>query len=211
MAIELELAPEEEMAEKDWDAMRLKTAGCYHFVVTGADEEPVWRGGASKGQPRNGFLVEAEVVAGPMKGKTQEFLVRTPSAEDKDGGKFGRVVRAKFLEAISVVNPADRGKTVVIELVKGDDCVIAGRQFIAKLKANDKGYLDLEGRHIWHVDDPAADQCERDQKAIGMIPAKFRRKPESFEKVDQGAGSNGNGNGHTAAAPPASKINVDDI
>lgn len=200
MAIEAELPTTEEV--KDTESNFLSKPGTYHFAVMNADENPTYRGGDKKGQMMDGFEIEAAVQAGPEAGKSHRFFVRNPNLAHKDQGVFCKALRGKWLEALALVDPSQRGKTVTIELVNASGQVmVMGRQFIATMEANkgqnDKSYLDLAGAKVWHVDDPNADKCERNQPALSpnLYPAKFRRDPKSFETQKS---SGANGNGHAA-------------
>jgi hypothetical protein len=217
MAIEAELPTTEEV--NNTESNFLSNPGTYHFAVMSADENPTYRGGDKKGQMMDGFEIEAAVQAGPEKGKSHRFFVRNPNLSHKDQGVFCKALRGKWLEAIAVVDPSQRGKTVTIELVNGNGQVLVmGRQFIATMEANkgqnDKSYLDLAGAKVWHVDDPNADKCERNQAALSpnIYPPKFRRDPSSFKQ-------NGNGNGtankapaqQQQTAPAGGGVNLDDV
>lgn len=206
MAIEAELPTREEMDSTDSNF--LSKPGTYHFAVMNADEQPTYRGGDKKGQLMDGFEIEAAVQAGPEKGKSHRFFIRNPNLSHKDQGAFCKAVRGRWLEAIAVVDPSQYGKTVTIELVNSSgNVLVMGRQFIATMKQeksnNGKEYLDLDGAKVWHIDDPNADKCERNQAALApnIYPPKLRRSPESFKQ-------NGSGNGSAAKAPtqPASAV-----
>lgn len=225
MAMEFDAPTEEEVKESEGNF--LSKGGTYHFSVIDADENPQYRGGDKKGQMRDGFEVEASVVAGPLRGKSHRFFLRNPNLAHKDGGRFCKVLQGMFLEALAITNPADRGKRITVELSRegsnGKQCLIAGRQFIATLKpSEDPKYLELDGTKVWHVDDPAADQCERDQNALKLLPKSLRRDPASFKPAAPASGngsSNGNGSsgksgsGQQAAMAGASAGNslLDDI
>jgi hypothetical protein len=223
MAMEFETPTDEEVKESE--SQFLSKRGTYHFAVIDADENPTWRSGKLKDQLKDGFEVEAAVQAGPEKGKTHRFFLRNPNLAHKDGGRFCKVLQGMFLEAIAVVNPADRGKKVTIELAREVNGVkqtlIGGRQFIATLKpSDDPKYLELDGTKVWHVDDPSADPCERNQAALSpnLYPPKFRRDPKSFEKQNGGGAAGGNGatkqpaaSNSRPAGAAAGGVSLDDI
>jgi len=217
MAFDTELPTQEEVS--DSESNFLSRPGTYHFSVTHADENPQYRSGQKKGQMIDGFEIEAAVLAGPEKGKQHRFLVRHPNLAHKDGGMFCKTLRGKWLEAIAVTDPSQRGKTVTIELVDANgNVVVNGRQFKATLVSekseNGKSYLELSGMKVWHVDDPNAEQCEMNHDALkpDFYPPKFRRSPESFKSNGNGAAG---GKGHKPS--PASSqsesplVSVEDL
>lgn len=196
MAIEAELPTTEEV--DNTESNFLSKPGTFHFAVMNADEQPTERWGDRKGQLMDGFEIEAAVQAGPEKGKTHRFFVRNPNLSHKDQGVFCKALRGKWLEAIAVVDPSHRGKTVTIELVNSNgQVVVMGRQFIAKMSqetsSKGKPYIDLDGAKVWHVDDPNAEKCERNQDAIKLLPKQFRRDPSTFKSGQSNGSSNGNG------------------
>lgn len=212
MAIEAELPTTEEVNETE--SSFLEKPGTYHFAVTHANEAPQERWGDKKGQLMDGFEIEASVQAGHEKGKTFRFFVRNPNLSHKDQGLFCKALRGRWLEAIAVVDPTQRGKTVTVELVDSNgQVVVAGRQFIATMKQekSEKGklYIELSGAKVWHVDDPSADQCERNQEAIKLLPKKFRRDPASFAKP--GTNGNGQSNGNGSAGQQSQQKQVADV
>ncbi len=195
---------------------QLKVKGTYHFAILHTDENPVFKSGENKGKMRDGFATEFEVLAGPQSKKTINVFFRNGNLSHKDQGAFCRRVQGRALEAWGLVDPTQRGHKVTVEL---DHAV--GRQFVATItgRTGDDGkeYLELDGDSIWHIDDPTAPQCERNQKALdpSIYPAKLRRKPESFGKVAaSGNGSSGNGSTSNAGAKqtaPAATANLDDL
>jgi hypothetical protein len=189
----------------------LKAAGTYHFAVERINEEPVWRGGDKKGQPMGGFEIEASVQAGAHEGSKFTIHVREPSLAHKDGGAFARQIIKRTLVALGYCPPNSGGR------IEADFKTGGGRQFVVTLVENDKGYLEVKGDAIYHVDDPAAPSCDRNQAAIGLIPKTMRFKPEQFRPSAQANGqsnghANGNGNGGSkpAAKAPADSV-VDDL
>jgi hypothetical protein len=201
------------------DAPFLKEPGDYHVAVIHAEEEATYKRGKKKGELRGGFCLDVEILAGPQKKKVAEVFCRHPAASHKDGGDFCRKVQQRTLEAISVVNPSDRGKKVTVELVKADGTIpVLARQCIVRFEKNDEGYIELSGANIWHIDDPDAPQCERNQEAVKLY-TKFRRDPKSFVKADgKPATSNGNGSASggasqqkQAAGAGAAGVDLEDI
>lgn len=194
------------------DAPFLEKPGVYHMSVVHAVENATFRGGDKKGQFRGGFEIEFVVLAGPEAKKSTRVFFRNPDLSHSDQGAFCRKVQTRALEAIAVLGPQFRGKQVTVTLEGGDGqpCPIAGRQAIVKLEqGKDREgkatkFLDLAGANIWHVDDPEAEQCERNQDALKLLPASLRRSPESFKKNGAGAQAAAKSPTPPPAAPAAS-------
>lgn len=170
----------------------------FHLAVMEVDEQPT----AKDGKLLDGFRVEVELLAGPHAKKQAELMFFAPKLTDKNGGEMAKKKQARFVLATGVLSEAKAGEKVTVDLQKAK-----ARQFIATLAKRDsqsdpnKKFIDLNFADIWHVDDPAAPQCERNQQALGLIPKTLRKSPESFSKPDAkaksssgtGAGNTGNG------------------
>lgn len=197
MAIEVEMPD-----TMDGGGTFLKEKGVYHLAVLDVSETPQKRDGSLIQNAE--FGVDLEVLAGPQAKKQKDIVFfKTDPSKPKTGEGSGgnqlalRKIRA-FLESTGVV--AERvpgGNTYTCDPTKAK-----GRQLIAEFEFDSREgkekNLQLAWANIWHIDDPSAPQCERNQEAIKLLPASLRRKPESFkaEKAASGAkssGSNGNG------------------
>jgi hypothetical protein len=176
----------------------LQEPGTYHFAVLATDENPQ----SKKGELLNGFRVDAEVLAGQHKGKQIELMFFNPKPTDKNNGEMAKKKQWRFGMAVGLVGgPAAVGEKKTVELAHS-----VGRQFIATVAHDNretdaaKKFLQLNFADIWHIDDPAAPQCERNQEAIAVLTKlapQLRRKPESFGKPS--------GNGAPAASRPATQ------
>lgn len=206
---------EMEMPESfDTGGAFLKEPGTYHLAVLEVDEQPT----SQKGELIDGFKIDAHVLAGPQNKKQAEITFWNPKLTDKNNGEMAKKKQARFVLATGIIQAAKPGEKVVVDLQ-----LAKGRQFIATLsnrESNGKTYIDLNFADIWHVDDPAAPQCERNQEALKLLPASLRRKPESFKPANAGGNSNGNGNGHAkpasgqsqqSAAPVSTGVDLDDV
>lgn len=201
MAIDFETSESTEMGAKF-----LEEEGTYHVMVIHTDEAPTIRSGNRKGEYLDGFEVEVEVIAGDQAKKTHRLMFNNPNLSHKDGGDFARRLQTRFLEVVGLIDPTQKGKRVSVELKTAET-----RQFIAAFKNREKDgktYLQLDGGKFWHIDDPSADKCERDQLAIDKLAGAYRRDPKSFETAKpatNGNGSasksNGNGNGQSSPKP----------
>jgi hypothetical protein len=156
--------------------------GCYHLLISAVKRPAVDR----EGMPIENALANVQfVVAAPEvhKDKTGELTLWLPKLDSKDGGAFGQKKNDRFLAAIGEINPDDVDKRVRVNW-----SAMAGRQFLVKLetkeieikKGKNKGQkramLDVAFAEFYHVDDPeAGSDYPRNESAIKMIPAKYRR------------------------------------
>lgn len=183
----------------------LQEAGTYHLAVLSVDEQPTSKDGSKM---LDGFRVDVEVLGGPHAKKQAELMFFRPKLTDKNGGEMAKKKQGRFVVATGVVAEAKPGEKVTVDLAKA-----VGRQLIATFakRPNQDGtkeFLDLNFADIWHVDDPSAPSCEKNQQALGLLPKGLRRTAESFGQ---------NGNGKTAAAtaaatpPAAAPASLDDL
>lgn len=155
----------------------LQEPGTYHLAVLNVNEQP-----QSKGcEMIDGFQVDLEVIAGPHAKKQKEITLWNPKLTDKNGGEMAKKKQARFCLAACILPEAKPGQKVTVDLQ-----LAKGRQLVATLSQRDgsdgKKYLDLNFADIWHVDDPAAPQCERNQDALKLLPKSLRRDPKSFQQ-----------------------------
>lgn len=179
----------DDLPEDMGDDGRLKTPGTYHLTVQAIDMEPKYRGGDRKGQLLGGFEVDCFVAAGPCKEQRVTIHFKEPSLAHKDGGKFTRQICKRAFVAMAYLRPDHGGR------FSFDGSNAAMRQFVASFKTNDKGYLELDGDKLWHVDDPAHPPCEKDQAAIGLLKPEWRFSPDWFRKPGATNDTNGAANG----------------
>ena len=196
----------------------LNEPGTFHLAVMEVNEEPT----AKNGNLLDGFRVDVEVLAGTHAKKQAELMFFAPKPTDKNNGEMAKKKQARFALATGVIKAAKPGEKVTVDLQQAK-----GRQLVATLSQREsqtdstKKFIDLNFADIWHVDDPAAPQCERNQDALKLLPASLRRKPESFADSKAKAAANGNGSGNGAAksttanqqqsAPAAQGVDLDDV
>lgn len=211
MAIEMEM-PE----SFDTGGAFLHEPGTYHLAVIEVDEAPTSRNGGAL----DGFRVDVEVLAGPQAKKQAELMFFAPKPTDKNGGEMAKKKQGRFVVATGVAPAAKPGEKVTVELQ-----LAKGRQLIATLSQREsqtdptKKFIDLNFADIWHVDDPSAPQCERNQAALGLLPKSLRRDPASFKQNASGtAGSNGNGSSKAGGQQQTSQqtqlagtVDLDDV
>jgi hypothetical protein len=181
----------------------LERPGTYHLYVFEAEESPM----SAKQKPIDGLRFNCVAMAGTTPGqekRTIRLTVYHPNPTHKDGGDFCLRLRTRFLWAIGVLNKP--GEKIVFD---GEKC--KGMQFIATLvPSEDPKFLQLDGMHFWHVDDPDAAAFPKDQAALKLLPKELRRSPDAFKKLPSAA----SGNGSAAATPapaPKSTVNLDDL
>jgi len=211
MAFEMEI-PE----SMDTGGAFLQEPGTYHLSVLNVDEAPT----SNNGELIDGFRVEVDVLAGPQAKKQAEITFFNPKLTDKNNGEMAKKKQARFAMATGILPAAKPGEKVTIDLQHAK-----ARQLIVtfakrKAKNSDKEFIDLNFADIWHVDDPSAPQCERNQDALKLLPAALRRKPESFKPANGQAPANGSSNGNgqhkqqgqqQPAGAAAGGVDLDDV
>jgi len=183
----------------------LETPGVYHCAVLDASESPQKRDGSLISNAQ--FGVELEILAGPQakRQKNVVFFKPDPSKPKEDKGyQMDLRKPRRFLEAVSVAAervPGGNTYTVDLSKAKGRQLII---EFQFSTQVGKETQLQLHYANIWHVDDPSAPQCERNQAALNLLPKSLRRDPASFRKPEAKAAANsGNGSAASVPTPPA--------
>lgn len=161
----------------------LEKAGTYHCLVTAVDENPTSKDGVLL----SGIKVLLTVLAGTnadQKDKTFDLMLWNPKPEDQSD--MPKKKQTRFCLATMIIPKHQPGQRTVVEPT---DAV--GRQLVAKFAAKQKkndatgkwedtDRLDLHFADIWHVDDEAvkSNNIPLDVKALALIPAALRKKPE---------------------------------
>lgn len=212
------------------DGNYLKQKGTYHFAIVSIGTE------GRDGKLLEGFRVGLEVLDGTTRDKVKctELKKQTNvtffngKLTDKDQGKFRRQVQAALFVAAGIFDSPARVAAIKAKEEQIDLELAIGRQIIATLDVTEKGYMELVGASVYHVDDPAAAAFPKNEKALNLIPAALRKKPEELEAIKaafggkkaEGGGStghaNGNGNGQSretvgAGSGAGSSSNLDDL
>lgn len=183
----------------------LNAEGVFHLAVLDVTETPTKRDGSLIANAA--FGVDLEVLAGPHAKKQKDIVFFNPDAsKPRESAGYQLSLRkvGRFLEATGVV--AERvpgGQTYTVDPTKAK-----GRQLIARFAFDEREgkekNLQLAFADIWHIDDPAAPQCERNQDAIKLLPKSLRRDPASFAKPARGSDGSGNGAAHAKQSAPQS-------
>lgn len=154
---------------------RVSKAGDYHMVIEDISEPAVKPDGSLI--QNSLFGVTAKVFATNAAGqedKEWRGVWFNPNLQAKDGGKFDRKKVDRFLLAVGLINPSDKGIEAEIDL--GD---AIGRQFLIRLEENQtkegKTVLQMKFADIYHVDDPEAADIPKSQEGLSMIPPELRR------------------------------------
>jgi hypothetical protein len=131
-----------------------------------------------------GYSVILQVLEGEQAGKSIGVCLRDGQPTHKDGGEFCAKVQSAFCVATNVLTPAqlDGGQ------VSYDEQNALNHQLCFKIKkgkpqSDGKQYLDLDGLHIFHVDDPRCAEYKKNAAAIQQIPPTFRKTPDFFEPL----------------------------
>lgn len=154
---------------------RVSKAGDYHMVIEDISEPAVKPDGSLI--QNSLFGVTAKVFATNAAGqedKEWRGVWFNPNLQAKDGGKFDRKKVDRFLLAVGLINPSDKGIEAEIDL--GD---AIGRQFLIRLEENQtkdgKTVVQMKFADIYHVDDPEAADIPKSKEGLSMIPAELRR------------------------------------
>ena len=213
----------------------LKTPGTYHLSILDITTE------GKDGELIDGFRVNLEVLDGTggrdktkctVAGQTCNVTFFNGKMTHKDGGRFQRQKQAAFFVAANVITPADVPAILARRLGKVVLERARAQQIVATLELDDKGYIQVSGGSIYHVDDVAAAAFPKSKEALSLLPKSSRRTPDELAAIkdafggkassgggggtSQAATTSGNGAGNqqrrqTQPAAAASNVNVDDL
>lgn len=166
---------------------RVSKAGDYHMVIEDISEPAVKQDGSLI--QNSLFGVTAKVFATNAAGqedKEWRGVWFNPNLQAKDGGKFDRKKVDRFLLAVGLINPSDKGIEADLDL---SDAI--GRQFLIRLEENQtkegKTVLQMKFADIYHVDDPEAADIPKSKEGLSMIPPELRRVAKSSRPGGQAA------------------------
>lgn len=164
--------------------------GKYHILVTAVIEEPT---------KENGELIDAIQLEGICEGGTDPSQAKKSlqikffnGTSDKDGGAFAAKKQLRLADACNLLKPAKPGQEVEVDWKKA-----AGSQIIVYLKKSDKGYMELDRLHVYHIDDPEVADVPKNMQAVKLIPAANRRMGSDPNNARTTGASGGHG-GKTA-------------
>jgi len=197
----------------------LDAPGIYHCLV-----QSILNGETPKGTAIDGFCITLEVLAGNVEGqvgKTINLTYFNPKINDSEKkAKLTKQQRSKLFIATNLLDPSRKGQSVKISLDQAKD-----QQLVARFEVDDyhsgegKTYLQIANAEldVWHVDDPNAKSCPKNEKALALIPKQLRRGPEFFEaiykkKAAPASAAAGAGSASAGSSPVAgSRVNLDDL
>jgi len=197
----------------------LDKPGWFHFLVNLIDEQPTKRDGGAI----DGIRVECTCLGGTeasQEKRSFDPVLFNPSENHKDGGEFATRVHLRLADACCFPLPA-AGEEVDIDWSKAK-----GSQIVALVKLSKgqdgKERLEIDGAHIYHVDDPDVKEIPKNQKMLALLPASKRRlSKDSNDARNQPAkpANKAGGTGKPApttpptitTAPAAATFNPDDL
>lgn len=176
--------------------------GWYHLLVNNINEEPQ----KNNGEVMDAIRVETVCQAGTNPEQAKKSfspLLFNPSEGDSDGGEFKSKIHLRLADALCLLPPASAGEEVEIDWQKAK-----GRQFIALAKwgkeRNGEKFMEIDGAHIYHVDDPDVAKVPKNMQAVNLMPASMRRiSTDPNNARNHAPAANGNGKSATAANKPA--------
>lgn len=129
-----------------------------------------------------GYSPVLQVLEGEHAGKSISVRMLDGQPTHKDGGEFCAKVQSAFCVATNLLTPAQLNGGQV----SYDDQNATNHQLIFKIKkgkpaADGKQYLELDGLHLYHVDDPRAAAIPKNAAALQQIPPAFRKPAEFFD------------------------------
>lgn len=202
----------------------LRDEGVYHFLVMHATDVPLDKNSA---QIVNGLMqFQLAVASGPNKDKLfeQTFFSLKPDASDKQ-----KAMQKRQLMRIAYACNLAGNAEVLAGKLSFEPKEMEGQQIVMRVAFGEKDgqktkFLQMHYSDVWHIDDPdAPKEANIDAKTVGVLPAKFRRKPEYFAELKAklkgesgasgGNGSNngGNGNGQKQPSTPQPKKSLKDL
>ncbi len=204
--------------------------GWYHCAINDFKVDPAKKDGTGV---FDGVVAELHVLdgtEGSQKKRIFSAYLNNPSPSHKDGGEFAAAVMVRFAKAICI--PATVGgkdmpwdKVPAGQDVDGIDWVVEGgrtpigRQVIVKLTFDKENRIRLDGKHVYHVDDPDVDHVPKSAGGLKLIDKSMRLEKQASGSTaatttTTAAKSNGNGSkpaGQSAAAAVAAAGNIDDM
>ena len=175
----------------------LDKPGWYHFLVNLVDEQPTKKDGGALDGIRLEMTVQGGTEASQEK-RTFDPVLFNPSENHKDGGEFATRVHLRLADACNFPLPGP-GEDVEIDWSKA-----RGNQIVACIKlskGNDnKERLEIDGAHIYHVDDPEVAAIPKNEKMLGLLPAAKRRVQPAANKQTGSQAANKQPAGKSSAA-----------
>ena len=191
----------------------LAKAGVYHVQIIHSTEQPTKK----NGELIDGWGIKGKVLTqGDEENKQFEltfYNARVTDTEEQQERSIRK--QASLLIAAGLVTEAQMEQEVDFNVAD-----LTNRQVIVDLemykpKDKDKEYLQLKFDRVFHIDDPRMKAVPKNADAVKLLPATWRRKPESFDLEKLGGkpvaanGTNGNGSGNAGAS--GGGVDLDDL
>ncbi len=158
---------------------RLEAEGYFHCFIKDVKDGQVHYGDEAV----EGFSAFFQVVEGEHKDKTLGTTLRDGLASHSDGGDFCRRIQAAFCIAANLLTPSQLNGGQA----SFDEQNARNQQVIIKVKLgkekNGKRYHDLDGTHIYHVDDPRVKDVPKNAEALALLPPALRHDEAYFEPL----------------------------
>jgi hypothetical protein len=148
----------------------LDKPGQFHFLVNLADEQPAKK----TGELIDGIRLELACLAGTDETqvkRTFDPILYNPSESNRDGGAFKNLIQARAADACCIMPDAAADTEVEVDWSKAK-----GAQVIAYvIPSKDPKFFEIDGAHIYHVDDPEVSHVPKNEAMLRLIPAHMRR------------------------------------
>lgn len=174
----------------------LEKEGQYHFLVSNIDEQPLNKDNS----PVDAIRVEMSCVGGTDASQVKRLFNQNlfnPAESHRDGGEFASRVHLRLADACCLMGKAEAGDEVEIDWSKAKGAQIVAFCKIEKGK-DGKDRLQIDGAHIYHVDDPEVAHVPKNEKMLALLPPD-RRRVQKKEPPKQTQKPNGTGK---ATTPP---------
>lgn len=155
----------------------LKAPGTYHCSVL-----EIVDGLGPKGNPISGFCIHLSVEAGTVQGQegkeTSLCLFNPDLTKSESSQVWAKRKQAAFFIATDLLQPADLGKRVRIDLqaAKNQQVVIEFEED----NRDGKNNLQLVYANIYHVDDPRAADYPKNKEVLALLPKESRHDAAYF-------------------------------
>lgn len=184
----------------------LDKPGQFHFYVNKVDDQPQKQDGTVMDGIRLDLVCHGGTDLTQVK-KVFSPLLFNPSESHRDGGEFATKVHLRLADACGLLPKLGAD----VEEVDIDWSKAAGKQIIAfvkfgKKKEGEEPRLEIDGAHIYHVDDPEAAHVPTNKAVLSLLPAALRRNStDKHDARNQQPVGNGKAANGAAAANGANK------
>jgi hypothetical protein len=170
---------------------RLLAPGFYHFVIESAHDGKMPNGETDL--KSSGFSATMRVLEGPQKDVTVGIILDDGEGH-RDGGAFAQKKQTALFVAANTILVEQLGQSVEIDV----DMVI-GHQVCAEMQrqkdrdGNPTDFVDLKYANIYHVDDPRAAKCVKNDSELANIDSSYRHDASYFDSIAKPKPTSGGG------------------